>query len=94
LNYKERLSIERFRNFLAAESAYFDVHCSPLAGAAHSVQLAGRLLKQTFRGETRDVRSATWSALWQRLTVRKSSRIAHWQQSMGGWPGAAAMGKR
>jgi GT2 family glycosyltransferase len=94
LNYKERLSIERFRNFLAAESAYFDVYCSPLAGAAHSVQLAGRLVKQTLRGETRDVRSATWSALWQRLAVRKRSRIAHWQQSMGGWPAAVAMGNR
>ena len=94
LNYKDRVSLAHLRNFLAAESAYFDVYCSPLAGAAHSVQLAGRLVKQTLRGETRDVRGATWSALWQRLTVRKSSRIAHWQQSMGGWPGAVAMGNR
>jgi GT2 family glycosyltransferase len=94
LNYKDRVSLAHLRNFLAAESAYFDVYCSPLAGAAHSAQLAGRLVKQTLRGETRDVRSATWSALWQRLTVRKSRRIARWQQSMGGWPGAVAMGNR
>jgi GT2 family glycosyltransferase len=94
LNYKERLSIERFRNFLTAESTYFDLYCSPLAGALHSVQLAGRLVKQTLRGEARDVRIVTWSMLWQRLTVRKNSRIAHWQQSMGGSPGAVPVGNR
>src|ERR1700722_3568871 len=94
LNYRDRVSLAHLRNFLAAESAYFDQYSSPLAGVAHTVQLAGRLVKQTLRGETRDVRGATWSALWQRLTVRKSRRIARWQQSVGGWPGAAAMGNR
>jgi GT2 family glycosyltransferase len=40
LNYRDRVSLDHLRNFLAAESAYFDLYCSPLAGAAHSVQLA------------------------------------------------------
>jgi GT2 family glycosyltransferase len=94
LHYKERLSIERLGNFLAAESAYFDLYGSPLAGAAHSLQLAGRLVKQVLRGETRQVRRATWSALWQRLTVTKSNRVAAWRGSMGGWPGATPAGNR
>jgi GT2 family glycosyltransferase len=92
LNYKERLSIERLRNFLAAESAYFDLYGAPLAGAAYSLQLAGRLVKQMLRRETRQVRRATWSALWQRLTVTKSRRVAAWRESMGGWPGARPAG--
>lgn len=92
LNYKERLSIERLRDFLAAESAYFDLYGTPVAGAAHSLQLAGRLVKQVLRGETRQVRRATWNALRQRLTVTKSMRVAAWRRSMGGWPGAQPAG--
>jgi GT2 family glycosyltransferase len=82
LNYRDRVSLDHLRNFLAAESAYFDLYCSPLAGAAHTVQLAGRLVKQTGRRETREVRGATWSALWQRLTVSKSKRVAAWREAM------------
>lgn len=88
LNYRDRVSLARAHNFLAAESAYFDQYCSSFAGAAHSVQLAGRLVKQTLRRETREVRRATWSALWQRLTVAKGERVAAWRRTMGGWPGA------
>jgi hypothetical protein len=82
LNYRDRVSLDHLRNFLAAESAYFDIYCSPLAGAAHTVQLAGRLVKQTGRRETREVRRATWSALWQRLTVNKSKRVPAWREAM------------
>jgi GT2 family glycosyltransferase len=94
LNYRDRVSLAHLRNFLAAESAYFDLYCSPLAGAAHTLQLAGRLVKQALRRETREVRRATWSALWQRLTVAKSKRVAAWRGSMGGWPGATPAGNR
>ena len=88
LNYKDRVSLAHLRNFLAAESAYFDLYGSPLAGAGHTLQLAGRLVKQALRRETREVRRATWNALWQRLTVAKSKRVAAWRGSMGGSPGA------
>ncbi|HZD75734.1 MAG TPA: hypothetical protein VE218_01935, partial [Acidobacteriaceae bacterium] len=94
LNYRDRVSLPRLRNFLAAESAYFDLYGSPLAGAAHTLQLAGRLGKQMLRHEMREVRRATWSALWQRLTVSRSRRIAQWQQSMGGWLRSAPAGNR
>jgi GT2 family glycosyltransferase len=93
LNYRDRVSLGHLRNFLAAESAYFDQYCSPLAGAGHTVQLAGRLVKQALRRETREVRRATWGALWQRLTVTKSKRVAAWREALGGWPGSGS-GKR
>jgi hypothetical protein len=94
LNHRERVSLARLRNFLAAESAYIDLYGSPLAEAAHTMQLAGRLVKQRLRRETREVRRATWSALWQRLAVNKHKRIANWKRSMGGWPGASPDGNR
>lgn len=91
LNYRDRVSLPRLRNFLAAESAYFDQYCSPLAGVAHTVQLAGRLLKQALRRETREVRRATWRALWQRLTVPRTKRVATWREALGGWPEAGSV---
>jgi GT2 family glycosyltransferase len=89
LNYRDRVSLAHLRNFLAAESAYFDQYGSPLAGAAHTVQLAGRLVKQTLRSEKREVRKATWDALWRRLTVAKGKRLSAWRNTMGGWHGTA-----
>jgi GT2 family glycosyltransferase len=94
LNYRDRVSLAHLRNFLAAESAYFDQYCSPLAGAAHTMQLAGRLVKQALRRETREVRRATWRALWQRLTVAKSKRVAAWRETLGGWPSAGSVESR
>ena len=91
LNYRDRVPLARLRNFLAAESAYFDEYCSPAAGVAHTMQLAGRLVKQALRCETREVREATWRALRQRLAVPKSKRLTAWRGALGGWPGAGSV---
>lgn len=89
LNYRERLPVERLRNFLAAESAYVDLYGSWPMGAAYSAQLIARLLNQMRRGESREVRRETWNALRRRLTTRRRGRIAAWKSSLGYWPGAA-----
>jgi hypothetical protein len=89
LNYKERVTLAHFQNFLAAESAYFDLYGSWLARLAYSAQLAVRLVNQRRRGEAREIRSATWRALRRRLSVTRKQRIAAWRKSMGGRPGAA-----
>ena len=83
LNYKERVSIEHFCNFLAAESAYFDLYASRLAGVAYTAQLGVRLLNQMRRGEASAIRRATGRALLQRLTRGNRTRIALWRQAMG-----------
>jgi GT2 family glycosyltransferase len=89
LNYKERVTLAHFRNFLGAESAYFDLYGSWLTSLAYSAQLAVRLVNQRRRGEAPEIRSATRKALWRRLSVPRKQRIAAWRASMGGWPGAA-----
>ena len=83
LNYRERVSIEHFRNFLAAESAYLDLYASPLAGAAYTAQLCLRLLNQLRRGEAAEIRRATWRGLLRRLSASKRARIASWKEAMG-----------
>jgi GT2 family glycosyltransferase len=94
LNYRDRISLTRLHNFLRAESAYFDQYCSPLAGAAYNVELAGRVVKQALRGETAEVRRATWRALRHRLTVARSKRVAAWREALGGCPGATTVEPR
>lgn len=90
LNYKERVTLAHFRNFLGAESAYFDLYGSWLARLAYTAQLGVRLMNQRRRGEAREILSATRKALWRRLTVSKNERIAAWRASLGGWSGAQA----
>jgi GT2 family glycosyltransferase len=90
LNYRERLSTERLRNFLAAESAYVDLYGSRIAGMAYTAQLAVRNVNQMRRGETREVRRATLDAFIRRLATRRRLRIAEWNSAMGGRPDLAA----
>lgn len=89
LDYRERLSSGRLRNFLAAESAYIDLYGSRVVNVAYTAQLAVRLLNQLRRGETGEVRKITRQALWRRLTTPKQRRIEDWTSSMGFNPAAA-----
>lgn len=89
LNYRERLSTGRLRNFLAAESAYVDLYGSRTAGMAYTAQLAVRLVNQVRRAESREVRRATLHAFTRRLVTPKQRRIAEWNSAMGGRPDAA-----
>jgi GT2 family glycosyltransferase len=85
LNYKERVTLAHFKNFLGAESAYFDLYGSWAARLAYTAQLGVRLLNQRRRAEAPEILSATRQALWRRLSVPRSKRIAAWRASMGGW---------
>jgi hypothetical protein len=90
LNYKERVTLAHFQNFLGAESAYFDLYGSWMARLAYTLQLGVRLVNQRRRGEAGEILRATWKALWRRLSVPRRARISAWRRTMGGWPGAQA----
>jgi GT2 family glycosyltransferase len=83
LNYQERLSIERFRNFLAAEAAYVDLYGAWWQRAAYTVQLAVRLMNQRRRREAPEIRLATRAAWMRRLTTRRPKRLLEWRQQAG-----------
>jgi hypothetical protein len=86
LNYGERISPERFRNFLSAESAYVDFYGSWWARAAYTAQLGVRLMNQVRRREASEIRRATRAAWLRRLTVSRAKRILQWRQDAGGSP--------
>jgi GT2 family glycosyltransferase len=88
LDYAGRVSAARYRNFLGAEAAYIDLYQSNAAALAYTAQLAIRWLNQRMRGEDLEIRAATRSELWRRMTMRKRARISAWRAGIGSQPAA------
>lgn len=84
LNYRERLSLAHFRDFLAAESAFHDLYCGWLEGALYTARLGGRLVNQRRRKEAPEIGQVTLEHLLQRLTWSRKRRLAHWHLTLGG----------
>jgi GT2 family glycosyltransferase len=84
LNYRERLSLAHFRNFLAAESAFHDLYYGPLEGALYTARLGGRIVNQRRRKEAPEIRQITLGHLLQRLTWSRKRRLAEWHLTLGG----------
>ena len=83
LNYKERISPERFLNFLAAEGAYVDLYGSWWGRAAYTAQLGVRLVNQQRRREVPEVLQATRAAWRRRLTMNRAQRLDRWRREAG-----------
>jgi GT2 family glycosyltransferase len=79
LNYRERLTPFRFRNFLQAESAWHDLYSGPLDRLLYTARLAVRLVLQKRRGESPEILLATRQLLRSRLTRRRQYRLRLWR---------------
>ncbi|MCU1313824.1 MAG: glycosyl transferase family 2 [Acidobacteriaceae bacterium] len=84
LNYRERVSIGHFRNFLMAESAFFDLYGTWWERALYTLQLGVRMITQYARDEPGDIQSATRSALLRRLRSGRTTRLMEWRKKAGG----------
>lgn len=83
LNYRERLSLAHFRNFLSAESAFHDLYCGRLEGLLYTARLMGRLVHQAQRREAREILKITFANLLRRLTWSRRRRLAQWRADAG-----------
>lgn len=83
LNYRDRVSLPHFRNFLSAESAFMDLYGSWWVRAAYNAQLGVRLVNQRRRREYPEILQATRAALLRRLTMTRTKRLRTWRQEMG-----------
>ena len=83
LNYRERVSIGHFRNFLMAESAFFDLYGAWWERALYTLQLGVRMINQRGRDEPDEIQNATRSALMRRLWTGRRSRLMHWRKEAG-----------
>lgn len=80
LNYKARITPQRYECFLQAEGAFVDICNRPPERAALTCRLLLRLFRQWMRGEAQEIRGHTLRALKERLLQRRRERIARWKE--------------
>jgi hypothetical protein len=76
------MTCERYRNFLAAESAYVDLYSSPPERAVQLLRLLARTVRQYRRYENKAFAALAWEYFLQRLFHRKSARLRSWRQQL------------
>ena len=81
LNMRERMSPERYRTVLLAESAFWDLEMNALAGLERTTRLAVRVFKHRLRADPGTLSRLTASALRARLFRSRASRIRAWREA-------------
>jgi glycosyltransferase involved in cell wall biosynthesis len=82
LDKKNRMSIPRYRNILAAESAFWDISMNRLAGAERTLRLMGRWVKQCVAGDPKEFREETAVGVKKRLLTSRRQRIHRWEREL------------
>ena len=80
---QQRMSPERYRNALFAETAFWDMRMNRAAGWERTLRLALRLVKQWWRKDSTELRRITWQALMRRLFTSRQRRIQEWMEGEG-----------
>jgi len=73
-----RMSLERYRNLLRDECAFWDINMSVFGRAERMMRLAGRICKDIFRPGSSEFRRITRKEIYRRLVTRRSTRIKQW----------------
>jgi GT2 family glycosyltransferase len=75
---QRRMSAERYRNALFAETAFWDLRMNRAAGWERTLRLVLRIAKHWWRKDSAELRRITWQALARRLFTSRQKRIAEW----------------
>jgi GT2 family glycosyltransferase len=82
MDYDREMTCERYRNFLAAESAWVDLHSSPPERAAQLFRLLVRTYRQYRRFQNKAYSAMAWEYFLQRVTRRRSARLRNWREQL------------
>ncbi len=82
MDFDNDMAPERYRNFLAAESAYVDLYSSAPERAFHLVRLLARTLRQRRRHRNRVFSDMTFEYLYRRLFDTRAKRLRSWRQQL------------
>jgi hypothetical protein len=80
LDKKERMNLDRYRDGLLDECAFYDLELGPLARLERLIRLAGRVCKDSFEPGLIHFRAATLHELRRRILTPRSQRIATWRR--------------
>jgi GT2 family glycosyltransferase len=78
MDFDNDMAPERYRNFLAAESAYVDLYSSAPERAAHLIRLLWRTIRQR-RYRNSVFSRMTFEFFWRRLWDSRAKRIQSWR---------------
>jgi GT2 family glycosyltransferase len=82
MDFDNDMAPERYRNFLAAESAYVDLYSSAPERAAHLIRLLARTLRQRRRHRNRAFSQMTFEYFCRRLVDSRAKRIQSWREQL------------
>jgi glycosyltransferase involved in cell wall biosynthesis len=78
----DRMTVDRYRSALQAESAFWDLHMNWLAGCERTLRLWLRLIRQWLRNEPGELRQITLEFLTARLLLGRRTRLQAWKDSL------------
>jgi GT2 family glycosyltransferase len=82
LDSREGMGLDRFKNWLQAESAFFDLYRGRLEGLALTIRLFLRLLRYLKRGVDPARNGAILACLKKRILHSKTRRLKDWERDM------------
>jgi GT2 family glycosyltransferase len=82
MDYDKEMSPQRYKNFMAAESAYVDLFLPPLERPSQLLRLSVRTVRQYRRYENKIFSRITWQYLLQRLFLTRAGRLARWRKQL------------
>jgi GT2 family glycosyltransferase len=82
MDYDNDMAPERYRNFLAAESAYIDLYSSAPERAAHLIRLLARTLRRRRRHRNKIFSKITFEYFCRRLFDSRVKRIRSWRKQL------------
>ena len=84
LDIRHRMSVERYRRSLQAETTFWDLHMSRLARLERTLRLGVRMTRQWRANEDHEVRQITRQSLRSRLFQSRAARLSQWRDSVDG----------
>src|ERR1700682_226450 len=78
MDIPSRISPQRYRNVLLAESAFWDLEMNIAAGWERTARLLARLVKHSQRKDPPELRHISMEFLKQRLFWSKQRRLQNW----------------
>jgi len=82
MDFDTEMSPERYRNFLAAESAYIDLYLPALERAAQLVRLLVRTIRQYRRYKNKAFAAIAWEYFFRRLFLTRAQRLKDWRRQL------------
>jgi GT2 family glycosyltransferase len=82
ISEQKAVAPERFRNFLAAESAYTDLYRGRVGGTFLTLRLLGRIWRQWRKETDIAIRQLTHKAFQNRILRSRNRRMADWNREM------------